>query len=80
MAIRNSSAVDHAAVRPDWTCSCGDQRWPCPDARMLLLRTTDPCRLSTRAGDWMREAARDLSDVTPAELFERFLSWTRDCG
>jgi hypothetical protein len=26
----------------------------------------------------MREAARELSDVTPAELFERFLSWTRD--
>jgi hypothetical protein len=78
MVVRNSSSAEHAAVRPDWTCSCGDRRWPCPDARTLLRRTTDPCRLAIRATDWMRDAARELSDVTPAELFERFLSWTRD--
>ncbi|MFC6023157.1 hypothetical protein ACFP2T_44285 [Plantactinospora solaniradicis] len=77
MAVSHVAPEDHSPVRPEWNCSCGDRRWPCPRARELLLLTTDRLSLAMYAADWMTDAARDLPDVTPAELFERFMRWTR---
>ncbi|MEO3746674.1 hypothetical protein [Plantactinospora sp. B5E13] len=77
MAAHTATPDDHSPVRPTWHCSCGDRRWPCPRARELLLLTVDRISLAMYAANWMTDAARDLPELTPAELFQRFLQWTR---
>ncbi|ROT33262.1 hypothetical protein [Micromonospora sp. HM5-17] len=77
MMIRGSTPPGHAAVRPQWSCSCGQRCWPCPTARTILLLTTDRLSLARSATTWVYDAARELPDVTPAELFDRFVGWTR---
>ncbi|MEO3746676.1 hypothetical protein [Plantactinospora sp. B5E13] len=77
MAVQGATPIGHAAVRPQWSCSCGAGRWPCPTARTLLLLTIDRLDLAQHAAGWVYDAARDLPDATPAELFDRFLHWTR---
>ena len=69
---------DHMAVRPAWSCTCGAREWPCERARTLLLLTTDRLSLAMFASGWMTGAARDLPDVTPIQLFDRFMKWTRE--
>jgi hypothetical protein len=68
---------EHMAVRPAWSCTCGAHEWPCEQARTLLLLTTDRLSLAMYAANWMTGAARDLPDVTPIQLFDRFMKWTR---
>ncbi len=68
---------EHLMVRPAWRCTCGAAQWPCARARSQLLKTRDPLSLGMYASDWLREAATDLPESTPAELFDRFMRWTR---
>ncbi|WJK40478.1 hypothetical protein O7608_29485 [Solwaraspora sp. WMMA2056] len=67
----------HVAVRPLWSCAGCGELWPCLVARVELSGVFGPVALATYAVERMTEAAFDLPDVTAAELFDRFLVWTR---
>ncbi|MGN9813032.1 hypothetical protein ACTMSW_27225 [Micromonospora sp. BQ11] len=74
----------HVAVRPVWLCRACAAPWPCQPAKLALRveYAHDPVGLSVylcallhdAAVDWLRlrPAAPD-----PAELFTRFVGWTR---
>jgi hypothetical protein len=73
----------HLAVRPLWLCRACAAPWPCGPARRHLRREYAPDRvgLSVYLAGVLYEATADLlalgTEVTPKELFERFLAWTR---
>jgi hypothetical protein len=68
---------EHVADRPSWDCrSCG-KPWPCDPARENLLATMDSLSLAMLAWLQLEAAAGDLPQIAPAELYERFLRWTR---
>ncbi|MFY1632955.1 hypothetical protein ACN27F_06640 [Solwaraspora sp. WMMB335] len=78
--LTNPDAVLHLPVRPTWTCTgCGpDTGWPCEWARAELTANLDPISRAIYAAERMTEAAADLwRTATPGELYQRFLSWTR---
>ncbi|MDG4765539.1 flavin reductase [Solwaraspora sp. WMMD406] len=67
----------HLPVRPSWICARCTLDWPCPSARRQLVAEHDPVALGTYAAQRMAQAAHDLPGISPADLFDRFLSWTR---
>lgn len=69
-------ASEHAADRPSWHCrSCGEP-WPCDPARERLAAGMGRVSLSVYMWSSLEEAARDMPDGPPQELFERFIRWT----
>jgi hypothetical protein len=69
-------AEEHAAERPSWQCrSCGEP-WPCDPARDRLAAGMGRVNLSVYMWSSLEEAARDMPDGPPQELFERFIRWT----
>ncbi|MGN9805973.1 hypothetical protein [Micromonospora sp. L32] len=74
----------HVAARPAWRCRVCAAPWPCPAAKLGLRieYADDPVALSVHlcgllhdaAGDWLRLHPRPAD---PAELFARFVGWTR---
>lgn len=69
--------VTHLPARPSWDCERCDRPWPCDPAREELAREYDRISLAMYAWDRLEEAAGELPPTPPAELFERFLRWTR---
>lgn len=67
----------HQPVRPAWTCSACSDPWPCDQARRDLLLDLGWLRLAIYCGALLSVAAGDLADVTPMQLWVRFLEWTR---
>lgn len=68
---------DHRPTRPTWTChNCG-KPWPCDPARERLLRLVPALRLAVMMNARLEQAAGDLRDVPPGELWIRFVAWTR---
>ncbi|MBL7260752.1 hypothetical protein JKJ07_41330 [Actinoplanes sp. LDG1-01] len=65
------------AARPSWDCVACGQTWPCDPAREELRSDMDLVELAIYMWDRLDEAVSDLSPNPPAELFERFLKWTR---
>jgi hypothetical protein len=74
----------HVPQRPLWLCRNCAQPWPCGRAKIELLRehATDPTHLRIYLCSQLHEALRDLRALrpddrlpTPAETFNRFLSW-----
>ncbi|MGK5674865.1 hypothetical protein ACSNOB_18730 [Micromonospora sp. URMC 106] len=77
----------HVAARPAWRCRVCAAPWPCQPAKLALRveYAHDPVGLSVylcvllheAAGDWLRLRPRPPD---PAELFARFVGWTRPVG
>ncbi|MCI4064307.1 hypothetical protein MRQ36_17565 [Micromonospora sp. R77] len=83
---RNRRAVrPHVPIRPLWLCRVCAAPWPCQPARLLLLMEyrRDRPGLSVHLAGCLFDATADLLALnpnpgpSPAELFERFLAWTR---
>jgi hypothetical protein len=72
-----ASGVEHQPIRPSWDCRACDKPWPCDPARAWLTLIYPRTTLSMHAAERLAEAALDVPTTTPAELFERFLAWTR---
>lgn len=67
----------HLPVRPSWHCAGCGADWPCAAARRQLTAEHDPVSLGIHVAELMGRAARDLPGISAADLFDRFLAWTR---
>lgn len=71
-------AEQHSPRRPDWVCTECGRLWPCPQARADLAASLPA---GTALAEYMAGnlyvAAADLTTITPRELYERFVAWTR---
>jgi hypothetical protein len=72
-----NTAIEHVADRPSWMCrECG-MAWPCVEARADLRRWRQRTVLCVYLAVQLREALRELPDVSAAALYDRFLGWPR---
>ena len=75
----------HVPQRPMWICHACAAPWPCLTARSLLAveYATNHVGLSVYLASALYTAIDDLHrlnpnpGVDPAEMFERFLAWSR---
>lgn len=85
---RGARAVDalaervdqHLPQRPSWSCQSCDQLWPCSPARVQLGEAygLDRVGLAMYLATLLDQAAAEIGEhVTPRELYERFVAWTR---
>ncbi|MFR9778218.1 DinB family protein [Micromonospora sp. MS34] len=73
----------HLPLRPLWLCRDCAAPWPCPAARLTLLReyATDRVSLLIHLGGLLHDAAGQLHTLhpdggpAPTQLFARFLGW-----
>jgi hypothetical protein len=73
----------HTPLRPLWLCRACATPWPCPAARLSLLReyADDRVALLVYLGGMLHDAAGELHTLhphngpEPRQLFARFLSW-----
>ncbi len=68
----------HERDYPGWGCAVCGREWPCEPARVQLVdeHVGSDVSLGTFMGLQLEEAVRDMPHAQPAELFDRFLSWT----
>jgi len=71
------SGDDHPPVRPSWDCAADGKPWPCDQAREQLAAEMAGTNLAMWMATTMVHAAGDMPTILPAELFERFIAWTR---
>lgn len=77
MPAERELGADHQPNRPSWLCrSCG-KPWPCDPAPERLTVVFHPVVLSILQVQRLYEAAHDIPAASPAELFQRFVAWTR---
>ncbi|MFK3985246.1 hypothetical protein ACI2K4_33340 [Micromonospora sp. NPDC050397] len=78
--LASSVAADltHKRTSHRWDCGCG-RPWPCEDAReeLAVSFAGDRIGMATYMAERLVEAARDLRGSSPAELYDRFILWTR---
>lgn len=73
---------EHGPARPTWQClndRCG-AKWPCYEKKAQLLAEIARgdgawTHVNLYMGNALVDAARDLPEVTSAELCERFMGW-----
>ncbi len=70
-------AGKHTAERPQWTCRACGLAWPCEPARQELRSSMKGTSLAIYATNQLDAAVRDLPKLSPAELWERFVAWTK---
>lgn len=69
--------AEHEPAKPSWDCQrCGD-RWPCEPARDHMVMYLGRIALAVHMADCLYEAAGDLRNLPPGQLFQRFVKWTR---
>jgi hypothetical protein len=68
---------EHLPGRPSWGCLTCGKAWPCEPARGLMAAEMDVVQLSVYGWITLEQAAADLPDLPVAEMFDRFLRWTR---
>ena len=73
----SESADAHQPVRPSWDCSACGRPWPCAPAQLGLVTELDSVALAMYSWICLEEAAGDLPNAEPGELFQRFLAWRR---
>ncbi|MGW5576734.1 flavin reductase [Micromonospora chokoriensis] len=73
---------NHLPTRPTWRCAACGIAWPCSPAKLRLLGEyrRDRLALTIYLATLQAEASAQLTEVDPARLTERFLSWTRARG
>ncbi len=69
--------AQHTAERPQWTCRVCGLAWPCEPARQELRSSMRGPSLALFATAQLDAAVRDLPELSPAELWERFVAWTK---
>jgi hypothetical protein len=69
-------ALDHDPIRPSWDCGACGKPWPCGPARDRMIADLDPVALAITMWHSLEEAVLELPGMPPAELFDRFISWT----
>jgi hypothetical protein len=67
---------DHTPERPSWRCRICGAPWPCTHARNDLSARMDRVSLATHMWAQLDNAAADLPNGSPSELFDRFIHWT----
>jgi hypothetical protein len=69
----------HLLSRPTWLCTECHQPWPCGPARQRLTEESDGSRtaLHMLMGGYLHDAAGELPDLSPDELWDRFQGWVR---
>lgn len=70
----------HLPDQPSWHCFVCKADWPCDPAREALRGeyAETPVMLAIWMGAQLGLAASEIPvRVTPAELYERFIAWTR---
>ncbi|MET8084946.1 flavin reductase [Micromonospora sp. NPDC005237] len=72
---------EHLPRRPQWHCQtcAADTPWPCHPARVRLAEAygCDRIGLSIYVSGLLVVVVVELPEVAPAELYERFVAWTR---
>ncbi|MET7373199.1 flavin reductase [Micromonospora arida] len=70
---------NHLPTRPTWRCAACGIAWPCSAAKLRLLGEYrhDRLALTVYLATLRTEAGEHLTDVDPARLTDRFLSWAR---
>lgn len=68
---------EHTPARPGWDCLACGRPWPCDPAREALATRFKGTRLAVFTAAYLGEATRDLTTTPPAELYDRFIAWTR---
>lgn len=71
-----AGAVEHVCARPSWECRACGQPWPCVPAQVTLAGGMDRVMLMMYMWGHLDHAVAELSPRPPAEMFDRFLSWT----
>lgn len=74
--------AEHLCQRPVWDCRTCGRPWPCANAKSDLLAEfyKFPSVLQIYMSAQMHDALHDLTshgEPVPADLYQRFLSWTR---
>lgn len=69
--------MDHIPDRPSWDCRACTRDWPCDPAREHLAAELPPVQLGVYAAVTLGEAVQDMPATPPAELYDRFIGWTR---
>jgi hypothetical protein len=74
--------TEHTAEHPSWDCRACGQPWPCGSARERLLVEFRgwPSALTIYLDAQPAAAYDDIPGITPEQLHERFLAWTRSPG
>jgi hypothetical protein len=72
-----TSAAEHTVERPHWTCRGCGLPWPCENARATLRRSMTGPSLAIYAAAQLDVAVRELPSLSPAELWTRFVAWTK---
>jgi hypothetical protein len=81
--LSTTSEPTHLHDRPHWRCRACGHPWPCTSARTNLLEEyrAYPSLLKVYLSSQMYDALDDFTatgDPPPLNLYERFLSWTRN--
>lgn len=68
---------EHIAERPGWDCRVCGRPWPCDPAREHLAATMNSIELALYVCAHAVDMAGGRPEMTPAELYERLIAWTR---
>ncbi len=78
---RRLDGSPHQLRQPEWTChGCAESTpWPCDPARERLAQAyrRDRPGLAILMAGLLHYAAGEMTNTPPAELFTRFVGWTR---
>jgi hypothetical protein len=70
----------HVPVRPTWLCAGCGWEYPCHTRRAQLAAEYEeaPVSLAVFMGVQFADAAEDLANARPGDLYARFLGWVRE--
>lgn len=70
--------IQHQPLRPGWTCRRCGLPYVCPVGRVeLVLAYAHTTALGRHASMLLEQAAQDQPELEPAELWGRFIAWTK---
>lgn len=71
------TAITHQPLRPSWDCDTCDRSWPCDSARERMVSEGAGVSLAIVMWGYLEDAVQELPSMPAAEVFDRFISWTR---
>lgn len=77
--LDNHLQGEHLPRRPQWDCQACEQPWPCDPARVRLAEVYGANRvnLAIYVAGLLFVATSELPTADTADLYERFVAWTR---
>lgn len=69
----------HSPVRPEWSCTCGELRWPCfsEKARLGWLYDGTLPALGIYLSGFLVEALADMPERPEGAVYAQILGWIR---